>query len=161
MAETGIPATTPVQTEPRLPAVPRLQVLISLTLLVIGTVIFVIGAKPEWFALDRSPVIGFVQLTVFLIGLGVIASAAFVGFNALWAGKEKSIPADIGMRLVATGYVIALFSGMADVFGLGSQPLPKVPFFGPWQAMGVMIGQAVMVVGLLMYVPYHRHLQSH
>jgi hypothetical protein len=33
------------------------------------------------------------------------------------------------------------FAGMADVFGMGSQPLPNVPYFGPWQVSGVMIGQ--------------------
>jgi hypothetical protein len=102
-------------------------------------------------------VIGFVQTTVFLIGLGLMAVGGFMGLSALWNGKEKSIPADIGMRLVATGYVVALFSGMADVFGLGSHPLPGVPFFGPWQAAGVQIGEVIMVIGMAMLTPYHRH----
>jgi hypothetical protein len=63
--------------------------------------------------------------------------------------------ADVGLRLVGTGYVIAVFTGMADIFGLGSQPLPMVPYFGPWQAVGVLIGQAVIALGLFMTIPYH------
>jgi len=158
MSESGRAATLPAPTEPRLPTVSRFQVQVGLWTVVIGLAIFIIGAKPEWLNLDRSPVVGFVQIAVFLVGLGMIAVGGFVGLNALWLGKEKSIPADIGMRLIATGYVVSLFAGMADVFGLGSHPLPGVPFFGPWQALGVQIGEVIMVVGLLMLAPYHRHI---
>jgi len=126
-------------------------------LVVAGLIIFIIGAKPEWLSMDRSPVIGFVQTTVLLIGLGIIAVGGYMGLNALWAGGEKSIPADIGMRLMATGYVVAVFAGMADVFGLGSHPLPRVPFFGPWQATGVQVGEVIMIIGLALLAPYHRH----
>jgi hypothetical protein len=75
---------------------------------------------------------------------------------ALWKNEEPSIAADIGLRLVATGYVIAVFTGMADVFGLGSHPLPGVPYFGAWQARGVEFGQAIIAIGLLMLIPYHK-----
>ena len=157
MREASVSAALPAPTQPRAPVVSRFQVRAGMWTVLVGLVIFIVGAKPEWLNLDRSPVIGFVQIAVFLIGLGIIATGGFVALNALWSGKEKSIPADIGMRLVATGYVVALFSGMADVFGLGSHPLPEVPFFGPWQALGVQIGQAIMMLGLLMFAPYHRH----
>jgi len=36
---------------------------------VVGFVIFIMGTSPELFGLDRSPVVGFVQITVFLFGL--------------------------------------------------------------------------------------------
>jgi len=45
-------------------------------------------------------------------------------------------------------------SGMADVFGLGNQPFPNVPYFGIWQALGVIIGQLIIAVGLIMLIPY-------
>lgn len=73
---------------------------------------------------------------------------------ALWRDRPISISGDIGLRLVATGYVIAVFAGMADIFGFGSQPLPKLPLFGPWQARGVEIGQAFIALGFLMMLPY-------
>jgi hypothetical protein len=62
---------------------------------------------------------------------------------------------DIGSRLVATGYVVAVFSGMADLYGLGAQ-LPRTPYFGPWQVLGVQIGEAIIMVGFLLMIPYRR-----
>ena len=85
--------------------------------------------------------VGFMQIAVFLVGLAMICTGGYVGLSALWGTEQRSIIADIGLRLVGTGYVIAVFTGMADVFGMGSQPLPDVPYFGPWQAGGVLIGQ--------------------
>ncbi len=78
--------------------------------------------------------------------------------TSLWGDAERSIIADIGLRLVATGYVLTIFTGMADVFGLGTQILPtEVPFFGPLQATGVEIGQAVIALGFLLTIPYEKN----
>ena len=81
----------------------------------------------------------------------------YVGLSALWGTEQRSITADIGLRLVGTGYVVAIFAGMADVFGMGSQPLPDVPYFGPWQAGGVLIGESIIAIGFLMVIPYQFH----
>ena len=132
-----------------------LRVRFSLICVGIGILIFVIGAKPNWFSWDRSPVVGFIQIAIFLVGLALICIGGYVGLAALWGGEQRSIIADIGLRLIGTGYVIAVFTGMADVFGMGSQPLPDVPYFGPWQAGGVLIGQFVIAIGFLMLIPYH------
>ncbi len=134
-----------------------LRIRFSLILVVIGLFIFVLGAKPNWFGVDRSPVVGFIQISVFLIGLAMICAGGYVGLLALWGKEQRSILADIGSRLVSTGYVIAVFTGMADIFGLGTQPLPMVPYFGPWQSAGVLIGQIVIAIGLLMMIPYRAH----
>lgn len=136
------------------PAAGRLRT--SLVTTFIGLFVFTVGAKPDWFGWDRSPVVGFVQIAVFLIGLGIICAGGYVGLLALWRGTPRTIVADIGLRLVGTGYVIAVFSGMADVFGMGSQPLPGVPYFGPWQATGVLIGQILIAIGFLMVPPYRK-----
>jgi hypothetical protein len=128
----------------------------SLAITLVGLFIFTVGAKPDWFAWDRSRVVGFVQISVFLIGLGIICAGGVFGLLALWKGTPRTIVADIGLRLVGTGYVISVFSGMADVFGMGSQPLPGVPYFGPWQATGVLIGQVLIALGFLMMMPYRR-----
>ena len=122
-------------------------------LAVIGFIVFIIGAKPEWVGQDRSPVIGFVQITVFLIGLAFLCLGGYTGLAALWGGQEKSIAADIGLRLIGTGYVISVFTGMADIFGMTIVDTPEVPFFGPWQAAGVQIGMALIALGMILIVP--------
>ena len=132
----------------------NLRIRFSLANVFLGFVIFAVGAKPNWFGWDRSPVVGFIQIAVFLVGLALISAGGYVGLLALWGNEQRSILADIGSRLVGTGYVIAIFAGLADVFGLGTQPLPEVPYFGPWQAAGVFIGELVIIAGFLMIIPY-------
>ncbi len=145
--------------EPAFP-ISNLRIRFSLITVGVGLLIFAVGAKPNWFGWDRSPVVGFVQIAVFLIGLALICAGGYVGLSALWGNEQRSILADIGSRLVGTGYVIAVFTGMADIFGLGSQPFPNVPYFGPWQAGGVLIGQLIIAIGFLMIVPYHSYLNK-
>lgn len=137
--------------------VSSVRIRFSLTSVGLGLFIFVVGAKPNWFGWDRSTAVGFIQIAVFLVGLALICAGGFVGLSALWGKEQRSIIADIGLRLIWTGYVISVFTGMADVFGMGSQALPKVPYFGPWQAGGVLIGQFVIAIGFLMLIPYHYH----
>jgi hypothetical protein len=149
----NIPASTPIDTGRfESPSQPRIRTGLFITLF--GLFIFIVGAKPGWLSLDRSRVVGFVQIAVFLVGLALICFGGYITLLALWKGKQRSIAADIGLRLVSTGYVIAAFAGMADVFGLGSQPLPAVPYFGPWQALGVLIGQIFIAAGFLLLIPY-------
>jgi hypothetical protein len=140
---------------------PYLRIRFSLISVAIGIFIFIAGAKPNWFGWERAPVVvGFVQIAVFLFGLALICLGGYVGLSALWGKEQRTIIADIGLRLVGTGYVISVFTGLADVFGMGSQPLPNNPYFGPWQAGGVLIGQIVIAVGFLMLIPYHFHLHK-
>ena len=135
------------------------RVRFALIISVIGLVVLIIGAKPEWFGLDRNPAVGFVQISVLLVGLAVICLGGYIGLAALWGGHEKSIAADIGPRLISTGYVISVFSGMADVFGMSAKDNPKVPFFGPWQAAGIEIGMVIIAIGMLLIIPY-QHLKK-
>lgn len=149
-----VPASKPVDTTPN-PSVTAVQprVRFGVTLSLVGLLIFAIGAKPDWFGWDRSPVVGFVQIAVFLVGLALICLGGYLSIQTLWWGMERTITSDIGSRLVATGYVISVFAGLADVFGMGSQPYPSVPYFGPWQASGVLIGQGIIALGFLLFIP--------
>jgi hypothetical protein len=138
-----------------------LRIRFSLISVSLGLLIFAIGAKPNWFNWNRADVVGFVQIAVLLIGLGLICLGGYVGLSALWGKEQRSIVADIGLRLIGTGYVITVFSGMADVFGMGAQTLPDDnPYFGPLQATGLLIGQFVIAVGFLMLIPYHLRLNK-
>ena len=145
-----LPSAT--QLFPTVPSPTRIRVGLATTF--IGLFVFTVGAKPGWFGWDRSPVVGFVQIAVFLVGLAFICLGGYISLLALWKGASRTIAADIGLRLVSTGFVIAVFAGMADVFGMGSQPPPQVPYFGPWQATGVLIGQIIIALGFLLLIPY-------
>jgi len=151
-----IPASTPIDTSKRFETTARLRIRSGLLTTLVGLFVFTVGAKPGWFGWDRSPVVGFVQIAVFLIGLAIICLGGYTGLLGLWKGEQRSIAADIGTRLVSTGYVVAVFAGMADVFGMGSQRLPAVPYFGPLQAAGVLIGEITIAIGFLMLVPYRK-----
>ncbi|HEX9617888.1 MAG TPA: hypothetical protein VGA03_10770 [Anaerolineales bacterium] len=141
------------KTIPR-PANGRFRVRVGLILTFLGFILFLIGAVPGLFGLDRSTIIGLVQIGVFLIGLAAMCIGGYICMNGLWNNVPKTIQADIGLRLVSTGYVIAAVSGMADVFGFGSQLLPEIPYFGHWQMRGVIVGEAVIALGFLLLIPY-------
>jgi hypothetical protein len=150
-----ISASTPVETTPRTEnaALPRIRVSVSIT--IIGLILFIIGAKPQLFGWDRASVVGFVQIAIFIIGLAFICLGGYMGLITLWWGYERTIVSEIGARLVGTGYIIAVFAGMADIFGMGSQSFPQTPYFGPWQATGVLVGQGIIALGFLLFLPYH------
>jgi len=133
---------------------PRRRMRFGLGITFVGFIVFLIGARPSIFGWDRSPVIGFVQIAVLLVGLAIICIGGYISLMALWRNEQPSIAADFGLRFVTTGYVVAVFSGMADIFGFGSHQLPGVPYFGGWQARGVMIGEAFIAIGFLLLLPY-------
>ena len=137
-----------------LATIPKNRIRLGLTLTVIGYLIFLLGVRPGLFGLDRSKVIGFVQITVFLIGLAIIVIGAYVTLINFWPRSKSSLLADFGVRVISTGYVICVFTALADIFGFGSHHLPNV-FFGPLQANGVEIGMIVIGLGFIMMVRFN------
>lgn len=159
MTQNTLSSSNPIDAS-RIESPRRTRVRSGLILTLVGLFVFMVGAKPAWFGWDRSPVVGFVQITIFLLGLGLICLGGYVGLLALWKGAERSIAADIGLRLVATGCIISVFAGMADIFGMGSHSLPSVPYFGPLQATGVLIGEIIIAFGFLLMVPFRADQQA-
>ena len=137
---------------------PPRRIQLGLIIAVGGFLVFMVGARPELFLLDRSPVVGFIQIAVMLVGLAFICIGGYLSLVGLWKGKRLSIAAELGVRLISTGYVIAVFSGLADIFGLGSHPTPEfIPYFGEWQARGVQIAEGFIAIGMLMMLPYSQN----
>jgi len=133
----------------------KTRVNIGLGLTVVGFLIFILGADPALAGLDRSPYIGFVQTATFSIGLAMLCLGGYLSFRACQLTQRiQSLAQDIGVRLVATGYLISLISGMADVFGFGTQSWPALPFFGPRQAAGVIVGEIIIAIGFILYMPF-------
>lgn len=149
------PTSAAFSPEPHVESLPsRWRIRVGLFMTFLGMTIFLVGARPGIFHVDRSPVVGFVQIAVFLVGLAIMCLGGYTSLMAFWKNGNRTIAVDIGTRLVTTGYVIAVFSGMADVFGFGMEMWPRVPFFGRWQAAGVQIGEAVIAIGFLLLLPY-------
>jgi len=124
---------------------------------IVGLFLFLLGFNPATFGLDRSRVIGYVQAIVFLLGLGLIVLVSYVVATLQRRnGDVLSLVQDIGARLMATGYVLAAFSSVADLIGLGSEALPRPPHFGLLQSGGLLVGVLLILIGLSMFYPRRR-----
>ena len=108
---------------------PRVNIGLGLT--IAGFLIFILGADPGLFGLDRNHISVSSKQQLFL---SVWHCSAWVDSSASRLAKKRtdqSLAQDIGIRLVATGYLISLISGMADVFGFGTQAWPACLFSAP------------------------------
>ncbi|NIS80541.1 MAG: hypothetical protein GTO14_10135 [Anaerolineales bacterium] len=123
-----------------------------MTLVLLGLIIFMIGVEPDLIGMDRSPVVGFVQVYVWLIGLAVLLIGAYATVRVVRNNRPTSLRADIGLRLIATGYVVAAAASLADFIGLGAQRMPFV-YFGPIQVIGLATGVFVSLLGVILYWP--------
>ena len=108
------------------------------------------------FPLDRSPVIGFIQIAVMLVGLGLICLGGYECLFGLWHGNRLSIAAEMGVRLISTGYVIAIF-GSADIIGL-EHPTPEFIPYWEWQARGIQIAEGFIAIGMSSMLPITENL---
>ena len=123
-----------------------------MTVVLVGLFIFVIGVEPDLIGMDRSPVVGFVQVGVWLTGLAILLVSASATVMVVRNARPRSLRADIGLRLIATGYVVAAAASLADFIGLGAHALPEV-HFGPIQVIGLATGVLISLLGVLLYWP--------
>lgn len=138
---------------------PKFQVRAGLTGLMLGFLILLTGLRPDLFGLDRGQYIGFVQIIVILLGIGLMTLSATGVLIAFWNGGPKSLRADFGTRIIATGYVICAFTALADSFGFGTNPLPHV-LLGTLQSRGVMIGIFIICLGLVLLLRPQKYLSK-
>jgi hypothetical protein len=125
-----------------------------MTLVFIGLFVFIIGVFPDFVGLDRSPVVGFVQIGVWLTGLAVLLVGAMLTVRVVRNSRPSSLRADIGLRLIATGYVFAAAASIADFIGIGSHVLPGI-YFGPVQVIGLAFGVSTSLLGVILFWPRH------
>jgi hypothetical protein len=119
---------------------------------VFGFFIFVIGVYPDLIRLGLTPGIGLVQIATFLFGISVMTLGAYIyAYATRHRALPRSLREDIGLRLMATGLVIAYATGFADVLGIGSNFGSERPLLGLFQASGVALGVLVIVAGIVLY----------
>jgi hypothetical protein len=121
-------------------------------LVLIGLFVFIIGVEPDLIGMDKSPVVGFVQVGVWLIGFALLLVGCYATVYVVRNGRPNSLRADIGLRLIATGYVVAAAASLADFIGLGAQHMPEI-YFGPLQVIGLVVGVILSLLGVVLYWP--------
>jgi hypothetical protein len=124
----------------------------AVALVAVGFVIFIIGLFPGLIHLDFTPNIGLVQIGVFLVGLALMTLGSYIYIYATrHRVRTPRLRHDIGVRLMATGVIIACASGFADVLGFGSHYGAQQPLFGPLQATGVALSMFIIIFGIFLY----------
>lgn len=124
-----------------------------MTLALVGLLFFLVGVEPDFIGLDRSPAVGFVQIGVWLLGLGMLLLGGTLAVRVIRNGYPTSLRADVGLRLVATGYVVAASASLADFISIGAHRMPNV-YFGPMQTTGLVLGILTSIVGVVLYWPF-------
>jgi uncharacterized membrane protein len=139
---------------PKPPLTPRqvrwVRRLMTVTLL--GLLVFLIGLNPDLVGMNRSPAVGFVQVGVWLAGLAVFLLGAYGALRVVRNGRPTTLLNDIGLRLAASGYVIAAAASLADFIGIGSHTI-RALVFGKIQVTGLVVGFLLIVIGLVLYYP--------
>ena len=124
----------------------------GVAIVVVGFVVFLIGVFPDAIRLDQTPGIGLLQIITFLFGITLMTLGASVYMYATrHRAQTPRLREDVGIRLMATGVVIAYTSGLADVLGIGSHFGAERPLLGPLQVWGITGGVAVIVAGIVLY----------
>jgi hypothetical protein len=126
----------------------------GIALIVVGFFVFVIGIFPALIRLDITPGFGVTQILIFLLGLGLMTLGGYVyTYATRQRARQRRLRHEVGVRLVATGYVLCCVSAIADIIGIGSHNIPSypAPFFGVWQSSGVLLGVLVIILGLFLY----------
>lgn len=124
-----------------------------MTLCLIGVLIFLVGINPDLIGMNRSPAVGFVQVWTWLLGLALALLGASLALRVVRNGRATTLLNDVGLRLAATGYVIAGAASLADFIGIGSHAIPALKF-GKIQVAGLVVGLILGVVGLVLYSPW-------
>lgn len=133
----------------------RLRSIFTTTLFVLGIFLVLFALLADPLSLGRTPTFGAVQMFIFLIGLTFVTVAAFLFLQSRRAPEAaKSLQASVGVRLSATGLVLAYVSGFSDLIGIGTHVKPDFgrPFVGPLQVLGLGLGIGAIVLGLLLYL---------
>jgi hypothetical protein len=121
---------------------------------ILGGVIAFIGLFPASVGLEVASGIGVLQVLVIVAGMSIMISGAVLYVQTTYyAGIKHNLAQQIGIRLSATGLVISLTCGLADVFGFGSHlPTPDTrPFLGTFQIAALIGGFIIASVGVLIF----------
>ena len=108
----------------------------------------------DYIGLDLTPGFGLIQMVALLMGLTLITIAIYMHLiERRSKDAPKSLQADIGIRLSATGLVLTYVVGLSDTIGIGTHVNPNFgrPFVGPLQIGGLILGILMVILGIILY----------
>lgn len=126
---------------------------INLALYLLGAILVALSLLADKLGIDLTPGFGVVQMIQLLLGLTCLTLALFLSLKNRRRNAPRSLQADIGVRLAATGLVFAYAAGLSDLIGIGTHVMPSFerPFVGPLQLGGIGLGALSIVVGAILY----------
>src|SRR3989304_6504367 len=89
-----------------------------MTLVLLGLFVFMLGINPGMIGMDYSPVVGFVQIGVWLTGLALLLLGATLTVRVVRNGRQSSLRSEIGLRVIATGYRFARGGSLPGLLGV-------------------------------------------
>jgi hypothetical protein len=132
----------------------RIRRIVIITLYMVGVLLVGSAFAAEFTSLGPTPGFGVLQTFFFLSGI----TALVIGGYLHLAGRRspdapRSLQADIGLRLSATGLVLAYVGGFADSIRIGThiQPAFERPYIGPLQWGGIILGLLMIFGGMVLY----------
>jgi hypothetical protein len=134
--------------------VKQVQRTLSLIFFVVGIGLCLIAISIDYIGLDLTPGFGAIQMLQLLLGVSCLTLSGFLYLRTLrQPDAPKSLQADIGIRLAATGLVFMYVAGFADLLGIGTHVNPSFPrpFVGPLQLIGLFLGAISIIAGMLLY----------
>lgn len=120
----------------------------------LGAMLTLMGLFPGITGLEPTLGIGLVQIFVIVLGLSLllIGGLFYVKF-AFYAYEPSTLAQQIAVRLALSGIVFMLLTGLADVFGFGSNP--RIPgsdiVIGPLQTIGLIGSFTIGSLGVILY----------
>ena len=132
----------------------RIQHGLALIAFIIGILLCIMAALADRVGIDLTPGFGMVQMLSLLLGITSITLGIFIFLRSRKpANTPRSLQADIGVRLAATGLVFLYVTGLADLIGIGTHVTPSFerPFVGPLQLGGFLLGIATILIGMFFY----------
>lgn len=120
----------------------------------LGAMLTLMGLFPGITGLEPTLGIGLVQVFVIVLGLSVllVGGLFYVKF-AFYAFEPNTLAQQIAVRLALSGIVFMVLTGLADVFGFGSNP--RIPgsdiVIGPLQTIGLIGSFAIGSIGVILY----------
>ena len=143
--------------------VARIRRVVMLVLFGLGIVFVTLSLSAESIGLNFTRGFGVIQIFQLLVGITLITLSGFLYlYTQRLPDAPRSLQADIGLRLSATGLVFCYVAGFADLLQIGTHlqqcttgevvaGIDCGPFIGPWQFAGIMLGVILVISGLVLY----------